>query len=240
MAKENKRWFLRGIKDGIPIALGYFAVSITLGIAAVKAGMTPGQASLTSLLINASAGEFIGFTLIAQNAGYVEVFIMEAVANARYLLMSCALSQKLDPKESLIKRLLVGFNVTDEIFGISISVPGKLNPFYAFGADVVAMPSWALGTLAGGILGAVLPTRIVSALSVALYGMFIAIFVPPAKKNKVVLSTVIAGAVLSFIMTEASIFSVIPEGIRIILLTVIISLAAAIFFPVKEEDRNEA
>ena len=83
MAKENKRWFLRGIKDGIPIALGYFAVSITLGIAAVKAGMTPGQASLTSLLINASAGEFIGFTLIAQNAGYVEVFIMEAVANAR-------------------------------------------------------------------------------------------------------------------------------------------------------------
>ena len=240
MAKENKRWFLRGIKDGIPIALGYFAVSITLGIAAVKAGMTPGQASLTSLLINASAGEFIGFTLIAQNAGYVEVFIMEAVANARYLLMSCALSQKLDPKESLIKRLLVGFNVTDEIFGISISVPGKLNPFYAFGADVVAMPGWALGTLTGGILGAVLPTRIVSALSVALYGMFIAIFVPPAKKNKVVLSTVIAGAVLSFIMTEASIFSVIPEGIRIILLTVIISLAAAIFFPVKEEDRNEA
>lgn len=240
MAKENKRWFFRGIKDGIPIALGYFAVSITLGIAAVKAGMTPGQASLTSLLINASAGEFIGFTLIAQNAGYVEVFIMEAVANARYLLMSCALSQKLDPKESLIKRLLVGFNVTDEIFGISISVPGKLNPFYAFGADVVAMPGWALGTLTGGILGAVLPTRIVSALSVALYGMFIAIFVPPAKKNKVVLSTVIAGAALSFIMSKASIFSAIPEGIKIILLTVIISLAAAIFFPVKEEDRNEA
>ena len=240
MKKNNKHWFLKGMKDGIPIALGYFAVSITLGIAAVKAGMTPGQASFTSLLINASAGEFIGFTLISQNAGYVEVFIMEAVANARYLLMSCALSQKLDPKESLIKRLLIGFNVTDEIFGISISVPDKLNPFYTFGADVVAMPGWALGTLVGGMRGAVLPNRMVSALSVALYGMFIAIFIPPAKKNRVVLATIIVGAALSFIMARASVFSAIPEGIRIIILTVVISLAAAIFFPVKEDNPNEA
>lgn len=228
------------MKDGIPIALGYFAVSLTLGIAAVKAGMTPGQASLTSLLINASAGEFIGFTLIAQNAGYLEVFIMEAVANARYLLMSCALSQKIDPDATLLHRLLVGFNVTDEIFGISISVPNKLNPYYAFGADVVAMPGWALGTLTGGILGAVLPAKIVSALSVALYGMFIAIFIPPAKQNKVVFGTVIAGVLLSWIMTEVSVFSFIPDGIRIILLTVVISLAAAVFFPIKEETKHEA
>lgn len=240
MLQNKKFWFLRGIKDGIPIALGYFAVSLTLGIAAVKAGMTPGQASLTSLLINASAGEFIGFTLIAQNAGYLEVFIMEAVANARYLLMSCALSQKIDPDASIWHRLLVGFNVTDEIFGISISVPNKLNPYYAFGADVVAMPGWALGTLTGGVLGAVLPARIVSALSVALYGMFIAIFIPPAKQNKVVFGTVAAGVLLSWIMTEVSFFSFIPEGIRIILLTVVISLAAAVLFPVKEENRNES
>lgn len=240
MLQNKKFWFLRGIKDGIPIALGYFAVSLTLGIAAVKAGMTPGQASLTSLLINASAGEFIGFTLIAQNAGYLEVFIMEAVANARYLLMSCALSQKIDPDASIWHRLLVGFNVTDEIFGISISVPNKLNPYYAFGADVVAMPGWALGTLTGGVLGAVLPARIVSALSVALYGMFIAIFIPPAKQNKVVFGTVAAGVLLSWIMTEVSFFSFIPEGIRIILLTVVISLAAAVLFPVKEENGNES
>lgn len=240
MLQNKKFWFLRGIKDGIPIALGYFAVSLTLGIAAVKAGMTPGQASLTSLLINASAGEFIGFTLIAQNAGYLEVLIMEAVANARYLLMSCALSQKIDPDASIWHRLLVGFNVTDEIFGISISVPNKLNPYYAFGADVVAMPGWALGTLTGGVLGAVLPARIVSALSVALYGMFIAIFIPPAKQNKVVFGTVAAGVLLSWIMTEVSFFSFIPEGIRIILLTVVISLAAAVLFPVKEENGNES
>ena len=240
MLQNKKFWFIRGIKDGIPIALGYFAVSLTLGIAAVKAGMTPGQASVTSLLINASAGEFIGFTLIAQNAGYLEVIIMEAVANARYLLMSCALSQKIDPDASIWHRLLVGFNVTDEIFGISISVPNKLNPYYAFGADAVAMPGWALGTLAGAVLGAILPAKIVSALSVALYGMFIAIFIPPAKQNKVVFGTVAAGVVLSWIMAEVSFFSFIPEGIRIILLTVVISLTAAVLFPVKEDKTDES
>lgn len=240
MVKGNKYWFLKGIKDGIPIALGYFAVSITLGIAAVKAGMTPMQASCTSFLINASAGEYIGFTLIAQNAGYLEVFIMEAVANARYLLMSCSLSQKIDKDTSQIKRMLVGFNVTDEIFGISVSVDGKLNPYYPLGADVVAMPGWALGTLVGAILGQVLPERLVSALGVALYGMFVAIFIPSAKKNKVVLGTVIVGVILSFVMAKVSIFSFIPEGMRIIILTVVISLIAAVFFPVEEEDANGA
>lgn len=240
MEKGNRYWFLKGMRDGIPIALGYFAVSITLGIAAAKAGMTAGQASLTSLLINASAGEFIGFTLIAQNVGYFEIFIMEAVANARYLLMSCALSQKLDKSINLPKRLLLGFNVTDEIFGICVGVKGKLNPFYAYGADVVAMPGWALGTLLGALLGAILPVRVMSALSVALYGMFIAIFIPPAKENKVVLGAVITGVILSFIFSSVPLLEIIPEGIRIILLTVVISLGAAIMFPVKEDNENAA
>lgn len=236
---DNKRWFLKGMKAGIPIALGYFAVSIALGIAAVNAGLTAWQASITSFLINASAGEFVGFTLIGQNAGYLSVIIMEAVANARYLLMSCALSQKLDPKTSLLKRMILGFNVTDEIFGASIAVDGKLNPFYSYGMDVVAMPGWALGTLTGGILGGILPDKLVSAFSVALYGMFIAVFIPPAKKNKVVLGLVIISFVLSFVAGNVEIFSVIPEGVRIIILTVVISLAAAIIFPVKEEENNE-
>jgi len=240
---ENKRWFLRGMKAGIPIALGYFAVSIALGIAAVKAGMTPLQASLTSFLINASAGEFVGFTLIGQGAGYLEVVIMEAVANARYLLMSCSLSQKLDSDTSLLKRMLLGFNITDEIFGVSVSVPGKLNPFYSYGMDVVAMPGWALGTLVGAILGAVLPANIVSALSVALYGMFVAIFIPPAKRDKVVLGLVVISFMASLgaklLTGYVEIFKGIPEGVQIITLTVIISLAAAILFPRKEDDENE-
>lgn len=236
---DNKKWFLKGMRDGIPISLGYFAVSIALGIQAVAAGMTPLQASVTSLLINASAGEFIGFTLIAQNASYIEVIIMEAIANARYLLMSCALSQKLDAKTSTIKRVLLGFNVTDEIFGISVSVPGKLNPFYSYGADVVAMPGWALGTLVGGILGSILPGNVVSALSVALYGMFVAIFIPPAKQNKIILGLVIISFIASFVFSTVSVFSAIPEGVRIIILTVVISLLAALIFPVKEDADDE-
>lgn len=237
MASEHKRWFLKGMRDGIPISLGYFAVAITLGIAAVNAGMSAWQATLTSFLINASAGEFIGFTLIGQNAGYLEVLVMEAVANARYLLMSCSLSQKLDSKTSLLKRLLLGFNVTDEIFGVSIAVPGKLDPFYTYGVDVAAMPGWALGTLTGAILGAVLPENIVSALSVALYGMFVAIFIPPAKKNRVILALIIISFIASTVFS-LDFFAVIPQGIRIIILTVAISLGAAILFPVKEEENN--
>lgn len=200
--------------------------------------MTPIQASLTSFLLNASAGEFIGFTLIKGGAGFIEVMIMEAVANARYFLMSCALSQKIDPKTPLIKRLIMGYDVTDEIFGISIAVPDKLDPFYSFGAMTTALPGWALGTLVGAILGGILPPRITSALGVALYGMFIAVFVPPAKKNKIVLSLVLISFISSFVFSSFSLFSAIPEGIRIILLTVIISLLAAIFFPHDEACRQ--
>lgn len=228
------KWFLRGMKNGIPISLGYFAVAIALGIQAVEAGMTPFQAMLTSFLINASAGEFIGFTLIAQQASYIEVIVMEAIANARYLLMSCALSQKLAPETPTWKRLLLGYNVTDEIFGISVAVPGKLDPFYSYGADLVAIPGWALGTLTGGILGSVLSANIVSALSVALYGMFVAIFIPSAKHNKVILALIIISFTASYIFSAVSVFAIIPEGIKIIILTVVISLGAAILFPVKE------
>lgn len=237
--KGHKYWFLKGIKDSIPICLGYFAVSMTLGIAATKAGMTALQASLTSFLLNASAGEFIGFTMMSNSAGVVEVMIMEAVANARYFLMSCALSQKIDPKTPLIKRLIMGYDVTDEIFGISIAVPGKLDPFYSFGAMTTALPGWALGTLVGAILGGVLPSRVTSALGVALYGMFIAVLVPPARKNRIVLGLVIISFLASFVFSSFPIFSVIPEGIRIIALTVIISLAAAILFPHTEENQDE-
>ena len=109
---------------------------------------------------------------------------MEFVANARYLLMSCALSQKLSPDTPLWQRLLIGYDVTDEIFGISISVPGRLNPYYTFGAIAIAVPGWSVGTYLGVLMGNILPANVVSALSVGLYGMFIAIIIPPARKSK--------------------------------------------------------
>ena len=141
--------FLRGLRDGAPISLGYFAVAISLGIAARGAGLTAFQAALASLLNNASAGEFAAFTLIEAGAGYFEVGLMTLVANARYLLMSCALSQKLDAATPLAPRLAIGFDVTDEIFGAYVAQPGALNPRYAYGVILIALPGWAAGTYLG-------------------------------------------------------------------------------------------
>ncbi|MBE6597862.1 MAG: AzlC family ABC transporter permease [Ruminococcaceae bacterium] len=234
MRNERLKWFKLGFRHGIPIMLGYFAVSFTLGIAAREAGITAFQAGLTSALINASAGEYIGFTLIAANAGYFEVLIMEAVANARYLLMSCALSQKLPPDTPLRHRLIVGFYITDEIFSVSYAQPGMLKPWYTFGAAAAAAPGWAFGTALGVIVGDILPLQLVSALGVGLYGMFIASFIPPAKSDRLIAGLVVVSFAASFLFSKVSL-PWLTDGVKIILLTVVISLIAAILFPVKEK-----
>ena len=239
MPLDNKTWFQKGVKDGIPIALGYFAVSFTLGITAKNAGLTALQAMLASFTLNASAGEFAGFTLIAAGASYLEVAIMEFVANARYLLMSCALSQKIPSDTPLLHRLIIGYDVTDEIFGISIAVPDKLNPFYTFGAIAIAVPGWSIGTYLGVVMGNILPANIVSALSVGLYGMFIAIIIPPARKSKIIAGIVAVSMAASFAFAKLPLVSNISSGVRTILLTVMISALAAYFFPVKEESSDE-
>ena len=240
MKPENKAWFARGLRAGVPIGLGYFAVAFTLGIAARSAGLTAFQATLSSLLLNASAGEFVGFTLMSAGAGYLEVAIMEAVANARYLLMSFSLSQKLRPETGLIHRLILGWYVTDEVFGVSISAPGYLNPWYTYGAIALASPGWAAGTCLGVILGNIFPASVVSALSVGLYGMFIAIFVPPARESRTIRGLVLVSMGLSFFVNRASMFAGVSSGIKTILLTVILSAAAAILFPIREAKNDAA
>lgn len=236
MNKENIIWLKKGMRHGIPIALGYFAVSFTLGIAAKRAGLNAFSATVASLTNNASAGQYAGFTLIASGAKYIEMAIMILVVNARYLLMSCALSQKLDAKAPLWQRMLLGYGVTDEIFGISVSVPGKLNPYYSYGAFLVACPGWASGTCLGVIMGNILPANVVSALSVGLYGMFLAIIIPPARKNKVLSVAIVLSMLASFIVYRLPIFDFISSGMKIIILTVVIAFAFAILFPIKEED----
>ncbi len=231
----KRQWFLKGMRAGVPICMGYFAVAIALGIAARSAGINSLAAAITSLLINASAGEYIGFSLIAAGATYVEVALMEAVANARYLLMSASLSQKLEPTTRWWERLLLGFTVTDEIFGVSISLLGKLSPYFTFGAFCVATVGWTSGTFVGAVLGNILPARILSALAVGLYGMFISVFIPEAKKNRIVAALVAISFLLSFVCEKLPFVRDISEGIRIIILTVVISLAAAVFFPIKED-----
>lgn len=233
---SNKSWILKGFRDGIPISLGYFAVAFSLGIAARNAGLTAFQAGLASLLNNASAGEFAAFTLIGENASYLAVALITLIANARYLLMSTALSQKLDPSVPLYSRMLIGFDVTDEIFGVCVSVPGKLNPVYAYGVILMALPGWALGTYFGVLMGNILPIRVVSALSVALYGMFIAVFVPPARKDRTIAVVVLAAMAASWLMATLDIFSFLSSGTQVIILTVVISAAAAWLRPIKEEE----
>ena len=234
----RRQWFLKGMKAGIPICMGYFAVSIALGIAARSAGIASWQAAITSLLINASAGEYVGFALISVGASYIEVALMEAVANARYLLMSAALSQKLDSNTKWWERLLLGFTVTDEIFGASVSLVGKLSPYFTFGAFSVATFGWTSGTFVGAVLGNVLPTRLFSALAVGLFGMFISVFIPEARKNKIVACLVAISFAASYACEKLPFVRDVSSGIRTIALTVIISLAAAIFFPIKEDNKD--
>ena len=240
MRQENKKWLFKGLHDGIPIALGYLAVGFTLGIAAKNAGFTPFQAMVASLTNNASAGEFAAFTLITAGASYLEVAVMELVANARYLLMSCALSQKLSPDTPLLHRLLISYDVTDEIFGVSMTAPGKLNPFYVYGMILIAAPGWASGTLFGTMMGNLLPANLVRALSVGLYGMFLAVIIPPAKKSRILSGVVLLSMAASFAFTKLPYIISLSAGTRTILLTVLISAGAAILFPVKEEVKHES
>ena len=201
--------------------------------------LPPCRGFLTSLLNNASAGEYAAFTLIAAQATYLEVAIITLIANARYLLMSCALAQKFSPSTPFFHRLIIAYDVTDELFGITIARPGILNPYYTYGAILLAAPAWAGGTACGIIAGNALPLRAVSALSVALYGMFLAIIIPPARKSKIVAALVAISFALSFACNYLPGISSLSEGTRTILLTVIISGAAAILFPVKQ-DAEEA
>lgn len=234
--KENRVAFREGFRDGIPIGLGYFAVSFSLGIMAENAGMNPLQSFLASLLCNASAGEYAGFSLIAVNATYWEVAVMTLIANARYLLMSCAMSQKIRPGTGILHRMALAYDLTDELFGIAISRPGYLNPVYSYGAFAVALPGWSIGTALGCIAGNLMPLRLVSALSVALYGMFLAIIIPPARQSKVIAGLICVCFAASFAAAKLPVLAGISSGTKTILLTVILAAGAAILFPKKEEE----
>ena len=234
----SKKHFLRGLRDGIPIGLGYFAVSFGIGISAHNAHLSIFQGFLLSFLNNASSGEYGGITIIAADSGLLAMALMMLVVNARYLLMSCALAQRFSPDTPFFHRFLIGYDVTDELFGITIARPGWLNPYYTYGAILVAAPAWSIGTALGIIAGNLLPLRAVSALSVALYGMFLAIIIPPARKSRVVAGLVAVSFFLSFICSYLPGISTLSDGTRTILLTVLISCAGAILFPVKTEEEN--
>ncbi len=237
MSKNEKiKAYREGMRDGVPIGLGYFAVAFSLGIAARSAGMSALQGLVASLLCNASAGEFALFTVIGAGGTYLEAALVTLIANARYLLMSFALSQRISPEMPDYHRYLFGGLVTDEFFGINIARHGYLEPAYYYGAITVATPLWAIGTALGILMGNLLPGRVVSALGVALYGMFLAIIIPPARENRVVAACVLASFLLSGLFSVLPLLSGISAGTRTILLTLLIAGAAALLFPVREEE----
>ena len=234
----NQINFKRGIQDGIPIGLGYFAVSFTFGMMAVSGGLTAWQAVLISLTNLTSAGQFAGLGIIIAGGSMWEMALTQLVINLRYCLMSFSLAQKFRRDEAPVHRYIAAFGVTDEIFGISASQPGKVSAFYNYGAMCVAIPGWVFGTLAGAISGNLLPDFMMSALSVAIYGMFLAIIIPPAKKNRAVLAVVAAAMAISLLFKVVPLLKNVSSGFVIIITTLIVAGAAAYFCPVQEEKQS--
>lgn len=232
--------FRDGIKDGLPIALGYLSVSFTFGITAVNMGIPAITAILISLTNLTSAGQVAGIGIIASGGGYVEMALAQLIINMRYSLMSLSLSQKLDDKFNLWHRIAASFGITDEVFAVASGKDKDIPPRYMYGLILLPYIFWGGGTAAGAFLGSILPEALKSALGIAIYGMFIAIIVPPARKNIGVLFTVVLAAVLSCIVYYIPAFDFISDGISIIICTVIAAAAGALLFPRKINEEAAA
>ena len=224
-----------GIKDSLPIAFGYLGVSFTFGILAVSYGIDAGTATLISLLNLTSAGQFAGVTAIAGGAGYVELFLTQLIINLRYSLMSLSLSQKLSKDFHTGKRLIASFVITDEIFAVASSKNDPVTFPYMVGLGVPPIIGWTLGTLLGAVAGSNLPSSVNSALSVALYGMFVAIVLPPAREHKPIALIAVIALVISCILYYVPIFDFIGSGFSIIITTIIAAGLGAILFPVNPD-----
>ncbi|MDO5134285.1 MAG: AzlC family ABC transporter permease [Eubacteriales bacterium] len=214
--------------------MGYFAVAFALGIEARRVGLTAFQSFLMSTGMVASAGEFAALLLIASHAGVLEMVTTCLIVNLRYFLMSCSLSQKLNSRLPTIHRFGVAYCITDEIFGLSSAVPGFLEPFYSYAITVISVAGWSGGTVMGVLVGNILPPAAVNALSVSLYGMFLAIIIPPAKQNRFIAGLVAASMGISWVFSALPLTGGISTGFKVIILTLLIAGAAAVINPIAE------
>lgn len=222
--------FFKGVKDGIPIALGYFSVSIALGIMAVAAGCTVAEAVIISAANVTSAGEFAGIGIIAAGGSLLEMALTQFVINLRYSLMAISLSQKIDERFKGIWRALLGFFITDEIFAVAIGCKGTVKRSYFAGLAFLPVIGWCAGTLFGAVLGNVMPGFIINIMGIALYGMFVAIVVPKAREDRKILTVVALAAAFSMICYYVPVFSGISSGFAIIICSVLASAVCAAFF----------
>ena len=232
--------FRDGFIKGIPVCLGYIPVSFTFGLMAVTGGLAKWLTVFTSLTNLTSAGQFAGVQLIFAGAGLFEIALTTFIINMRYMLMSLALSQKIAEGTPLWKRLIFGFGITDEIFAIAVSEKKKLTAEYMFGLITTPIFGWTLGTALGACTSGILSPRLSAAMGIALYGMFIAIIIPPAKKSGAVLLTVLEGACIMCIFRFVPFFDFISDGFKIILATILAAGISAVLFPVRDEEPQEA
>lgn len=229
--------FRHGLRHGLSIALGYLSVSFSFGIMAVQSGLNIWQTVLISVTNLTSAGQVAGVSLIAAHATYFELFLAELVINIRYALMSLALSQKVDSRLSFGHRMLASFGITDEIFAVSSVQPGQLKPLYLYGMIFIAFCGWVLGTYLGAAAGTLLPKALANSLNIALYGMFLAIIIPPARQSKGIAVAVLISAALSILLYYFAEF--ITGGFAMILCAVVAALIAAYFFPTLDASNQE-
>ncbi len=226
--------FSKGVRDGFSICLGYLSVSFAFGIFAVGSGLTVWQTLLISMTNLTSAGQQAGVPIIAGGGSLAELALSQLVINLRYSLMSVSLSQKLSPSVKLRHRFLVAFSNTDEIFAVAMSNPHAVGRTYMLGLSVTPYIGWSTGTLLGAIAGNILPAMVVSALGVALYGMFIAIVVPVVKKSRATALCVLTAIALSCMFKFVPALSAVPGGFVIIICAVLASLLFALVCPVDQ------
>lgn len=235
----QKLTYKQGLKDGVPIALGYFAVSFAFGVSVVSGGLPWFVATVMSFTNLTSAGQFAGATVIIAFGSVFEILLTQLVINSRYFLMSITLSQRLDEKFTLLDRFLVSYGITDEIFGVAISKKQAVSKEYMYGLILLPVVFWTLGTLSGSVLGNFLPEIILNSLSIALYAMFIAIVVPAGMQDKKVFIVVIIAVGLSCLFYFTPALNSVSSGIAYIICALVASVIGAIFFPIKEEGEEK-
>ena len=233
---QPKSYFVKGLKDGVPIALGYLSVSFGFGILAAAGGLSAWMATIISLTNVTSAGQLAGLNIIIACGPMIEMVLSEFIINIRYALMSITLTQKLDDTFTTSRRMLCSFAMTDEIFAVAASQKGKITARYFYGLMLLPILGWVVGTFLGATAGNILPDSLKNAMGLMLYAMFIAIVLPPSTKSRAVAVCVSICAVLSIIIRYVPVFSFITPGFAVIICAVIASLFAAWRFPVEKED----
>jgi predicted branched-subunit amino acid permease len=240
MVSNIKDEFSNGLRDGIPICLGYVSVAFTFGLMCTENGLPFWIAVLISLTNLTSAGQFAGTALIIAGGGLLEIGITTFVINLRYMLMSLSISQKVDAKLSVPKRMAMSFGVTDEIFGVSMQKKGNITFAYFMGLMILPILGWSGGTLVGAVAVSLLPDMVRSALGIAIYGMFLAIIIPPARTERAIAWVIAIAGLISCVLYYVPLFNSISGGWMIIICAVVTSSIAAILWPVPDEEEASA